>query len=94
MRKKNNILIIIVIINFLATLLVWISLLMNKILWDNLLKFLIAIFVFNSISLITVLLNKKNIDSNWFRFFILLSILLYCFQFFYLKMYFDLNVRD
>jgi hypothetical protein len=93
MRKNNNLLIL-VFINLLSTLLIWIGLIKNKILWDNLLKFLITIFVFNSISIIIMFLNKKKISSNWFKFFIILNILIYCLHFFYFKMYFDLNVRD
>lgn len=93
MKKKNKILFV-VLINILITLFVWISLILNKILWDDLLKFLLVLFVFNSTSIIIVLRNKKNIDINLFRLFVVFSILLYMFQIFYLKMYFDLNIRD
>jgi len=93
MKKKNKILFVVV-INLLITLFIWVSLILNKILWDDLLKILLVLFVFNSASIIIVLRNKKNIDINLFKLFIVLSILFYLFQIFYLKMYFDLNVRD
>jgi uncharacterized membrane protein YfcA len=93
MGKRNKTLFI-VIINLLLTLFVWIGLVLNKINWDDLLIILLVLFVFNSISSIVVFRNRKNIDINLFRLFIMLGILIYFFQVFYLKVYFDLNVRD
>lgn len=95
MKKRNKeLLLIVAFLTIFTNLFIWIGILTDYIAWDNLLRFVIPAIFLNTILFVFIFLNKQRLKFNLFVFLIILSLFIYVFQFFYLRMYFELNIMN